>query len=73
MAARREEVASGGDRARDGLRPGRRRAPPNASLYRISPMTACRNEGTKTFARSPDWRTEADRILAAVKERKKAG
>ena len=30
-------------------------------------------KGTKAFARSPDWRTEADRILAAVKERKKAG
>ncbi len=30
-------------------------------------------KGTKTFARSPDWRTEADRILAAVKERKNAG
>src|SRR6266481_4414614 len=30
-------------------------------------------KGTKAFSRSPDWRTEADRILAAVKERKNAG
>ena len=29
-------------------------------------------KGTKTFARSPDWRTEADRILAAVKAKKQA-
>jgi 3-hydroxyisobutyrate dehydrogenase-like beta-hydroxyacid dehydrogenase len=29
-------------------------------------------KGTKTFARSPDWRAEADRILAAVKEKKQA-
>src|SRR5439155_13476485 len=27
---------------------------------------------TKTFARSPDWRTEADRILATVKAKKQA-
>src|SRR5207302_11300028 len=27
---------------------------------------------TKTFARSPAWRTEADRILAAVKAKKQA-
>jgi hypothetical protein len=25
--------------------------------------------GTKEFARSPDWRTEADRILAKAKSR----
>jgi 3-hydroxyisobutyrate dehydrogenase-like beta-hydroxyacid dehydrogenase len=29
-------------------------------------------KGSKTFARSPDWRTEADRILAAVKAKKQA-
>jgi 3-hydroxyisobutyrate dehydrogenase-like beta-hydroxyacid dehydrogenase len=29
-------------------------------------------KGTKTFARSPDWRTEADRILAARKPKSKA-
>jgi len=29
-------------------------------------------KGTKTFARSPDWRAEADRILAAVKPKKQA-
>jgi 3-hydroxyisobutyrate dehydrogenase-like beta-hydroxyacid dehydrogenase len=29
-------------------------------------------KGTKSFARSPDWRTEADRILAAVKAKKQA-
>jgi 3-hydroxyisobutyrate dehydrogenase-like beta-hydroxyacid dehydrogenase len=29
-------------------------------------------KGTTAFARSPDWRTEADRILAAVKAKKKA-
>jgi hypothetical protein len=29
-------------------------------------------KGTRTFARSPDWRTEADRILAAVKAKKQA-
>jgi 3-hydroxyisobutyrate dehydrogenase-like beta-hydroxyacid dehydrogenase len=29
--------------------------------------------GTKSFARSPDWRTEADRVLDTIKERKKAG
>ncbi len=27
-------------------------------------------KGTKEFARSPDWRTEADRILAAIKDGK---
>jgi 3-hydroxyisobutyrate dehydrogenase-like beta-hydroxyacid dehydrogenase len=30
------------------------------------------SKGTKSFARSPDWRTEADRILAAVKAKKQA-
>ena len=32
-------------------------------------------KGTKTFARSPDWRTEADRILASIaaKNNKKDG
>jgi len=30
-------------------------------------------KGTKTFARSADWRTEADRILATVKAKKQAG
>jgi 3-hydroxyisobutyrate dehydrogenase-like beta-hydroxyacid dehydrogenase len=29
-------------------------------------------KGTTTFARNPDWRTEADRILAAVKAKKQA-
>jgi 3-hydroxyisobutyrate dehydrogenase-like beta-hydroxyacid dehydrogenase len=29
-------------------------------------------KGSKSFARSPDWRTEADRILAAVKAKKQA-
>jgi len=29
-------------------------------------------KGTTTFARSPDWRIEADRILAAVKAKKQA-
>jgi 3-hydroxyisobutyrate dehydrogenase-like beta-hydroxyacid dehydrogenase len=29
-------------------------------------------KGTKTFARSPDWRTEADRILAARKPKSQA-
>jgi 3-hydroxyisobutyrate dehydrogenase-like beta-hydroxyacid dehydrogenase len=29
-------------------------------------------KGTKTFARSADWRTEADRILATVKAKKQA-
>jgi 3-hydroxyisobutyrate dehydrogenase-like beta-hydroxyacid dehydrogenase len=29
-------------------------------------------KGTKTFARSPDWRTEADRILAARKRKSQA-
>jgi 3-hydroxyisobutyrate dehydrogenase-like beta-hydroxyacid dehydrogenase len=29
-------------------------------------------KGTKSFARSPDWRTEADRILAAIKAKKQA-
>jgi 3-hydroxyisobutyrate dehydrogenase-like beta-hydroxyacid dehydrogenase len=29
-------------------------------------------KGTKTFARSPDWRTEADRILGAVKPKSQA-
>jgi 3-hydroxyisobutyrate dehydrogenase-like beta-hydroxyacid dehydrogenase len=29
-------------------------------------------KGTTAFARSPDWRTEADRILAAVKAKKQA-
>ncbi len=27
---------------------------------------------TRTFARSPDWRTEADRILAARKSKSQA-
>ena len=26
-------------------------------------------KGTREFARSPDWRTEADRILAMIKAR----
>jgi hypothetical protein len=30
-------------------------------------------KGTKTFARSPDWRTEADRILAARKPKREVG
>jgi 3-hydroxyisobutyrate dehydrogenase-like beta-hydroxyacid dehydrogenase len=29
-------------------------------------------KGSKSFARSPDWRTEADRILAAVRAKKQA-
>jgi 3-hydroxyisobutyrate dehydrogenase-like beta-hydroxyacid dehydrogenase len=29
-------------------------------------------KGTKSFARSPDWRTEADRILGAVKAKRQA-
>jgi len=29
-------------------------------------------KGTTAFARSPDWRTEADRILAAIKAKKQA-
>jgi 3-hydroxyisobutyrate dehydrogenase-like beta-hydroxyacid dehydrogenase len=29
-------------------------------------------KGSTTFARSPDWRTEADRLLAAVKAKKQA-
>ena len=28
-------------------------------------------KGTAAFARSPDWRTEADRILAGIKQPKK--
>ena len=27
-------------------------------------------KGTEAFARSPDWRTEADRILASIKQQK---
>jgi hypothetical protein len=29
-------------------------------------------KGTTAFARSPDWRTEADRILGAVKTKSRA-
>jgi hypothetical protein len=29
-------------------------------------------KGTKTFARSADWRTEADRILGFIKAKKQA-
>jgi len=36
---------------------------------RISLTKACSRKGTETFARSADWRVEADRILAAVKPR----
>ena len=36
------------------------------SFTRINRAGLFGEKGTKAFARSPDWRTEADRILASV-------
>ncbi len=70
----RRGARGGRDRARDRpRRHGRRRAPPNARPGSpTSPTTGCSaRKARKEFARSADWRTEADRILGKVKSEEK--
>ena len=43
-----------------------------ASIADLADEGVFGTKGTTAFARSPDWRTEADRILAAVKAKKQA-
>ena len=49
--------------------PGAQPAPPSARPgWPTSPTRAVRRQGTAAFARSADWRIEADRILAQLKK-----
>jgi len=44
-----------------------RKERPNPGLGADPPIEAVRSKGTEAFARSADWRIEADRILAGIK------